>query len=124
MIKGNSWLHLRKNANGHFLNPENHNQTPLSLLLIFADEVSVWQRCRLEAKLGKDSRSISYYFKENEIKEIVVELQNSSSSPSITIKRSENNIKEIEDALNRVKCFKSEQNGESMLVGYKVNFVD
>lgn len=122
MTKDNNWLHLSKNANGHFLIPQNHDQTPLSLILIFADELSVWQRCRLEAELNEDGHSVSYCLQANKTSEISVEFQ-TSNCPSITITGSDKNeMKEIQDAFNDINCFQSEQE-ETMLFDYKLHVI-
>ena len=56
MIDENSWLHLRKNAqHGHFLCCDNHRDVPLAMLLVLADELSIWDRYYMFQKVRGDS---------------------------------------------------------------------
>jgi hypothetical protein len=41
------WAHLHSRNQAHFLDADCHNHVPLAVLLIFADELSAWNRCRL-----------------------------------------------------------------------------
>ncbi len=48
MTDDNNWVHLEKRKNGHFIEPGDHKTVPLAMLLILADELSVWNRPRLK----------------------------------------------------------------------------
>ena len=45
-----NWLHFQMNGNNHFIECGNHNETPLAILLIFADELAIWKRALSEAE--------------------------------------------------------------------------
>ena len=55
MTKENKWVHLRPNSNQHFITCDNHEDIPLAMLLILADELSIWNRPTLKVKANGDN---------------------------------------------------------------------
>jgi hypothetical protein len=56
MTKVGTWAHLQKKKNEHFIDCNEHKSVPLAMLLVLADELSVWNRPILKTKMsGEDA---------------------------------------------------------------------
>jgi hypothetical protein len=63
MMRPNSWVHLKKRKNEHFIDCDEHKNVPLAILLILSDELSIWNRPSLSMDLRKsgDLDSVSHW---------------------------------------------------------------
>ena len=120
-----SWLHLRrseKENHGHFLCCADHINVPLAMLLILADELSIWQRYSLVQKVKSDC-VITRLDKSLMAKAIEVSIQTEGEkSVNIVVKP-----KEAQDVLKRkfgkLKPLKTGENdNESFFLDYKILF--
>lgn len=53
-----NWLHLGFDNGNHFLNNKSYKATPLGILLVLADELSVWNRFRIIPSHSKNQREV------------------------------------------------------------------
>ena len=54
MINKDTWVDLLKKENEHFIDCNDHQSVPLAMLLILADELSVWSRPSLKIEQGQE----------------------------------------------------------------------
>ena len=92
------------------------------MLLILSDELSVWNRPRLETK-GEGNEAVLYSFEKSDVPiEIKLSISEARSNPWIRISDNENS-KTIEKNFKRLKCFsgKVESENKPSILGYTLD---
>jgi len=115
------WAHLLSRKSAHFLDADCHNNVPLAMLLIFADELSAWNRYRLEAEL--EANKVTYSMdKYNVPKSIDLMV----SKDKITVKPlhdQSHNLNEdpVASALKALSFLKKRKSNKHLnMMGYKI----
>jgi hypothetical protein len=64
MVGPNSWVHLERKTNDHFIDCSEHKNMPVAMLLILSDELAIWNRPRLGIDLveTKEGESVVHRF--------------------------------------------------------------
>jgi hypothetical protein len=127
MTENSKWVHLdtSNKGNDHFIDCGDHESIPLAMLLILADELSVWNRPRLETKprsqtKDKECDAVLYFFDTSQVpEEIKLFVSEAQSRPWIRIaadKNSETLVKNIKG----LKCFKKKRESKNKysILGY------
>jgi hypothetical protein len=55
-----NWMHLNFGNKGHFLDSQSYESIPIAVLLIFADELAVWNRFKIKPVHSGNYREIRY----------------------------------------------------------------
>jgi hypothetical protein len=116
MTEDNKWVHLDKNDkdNDHFIDCGDHESIPLAMLLILADELSVWNRPRLQTEprlrtKDKESDAVLYSFDASHVPEnIELFISEARSRPWIRI-TADKNSKILEKNIKDLKCFRKKR---------------
>lgn len=120
MTQNSKWVHLDSSnkSNDHFIDCGDHESIPLAMLLILADELSVWNRPRLQTK-DKGSDAVLYSFDTSQVpEEIKLFVSEARSPPWIRITADKN--RETLNNINDLKCFIKSRNEHSVL-GYMLD---
>ena len=119
-----NWVHFAaKNNSEHFIDCSDHNSIPLAMLVILSDELSVWDRPRLEIK-GNGSESVLYTLKTSKVPEkIELFISEARSNPWIRIRVDKKNCRTIEEKIKNLKCFmgKVESENKRSILGYTLD---
>ena len=110
MTEDDKWVHFaaKNKDDEHFIDCSDHNSIPLAMLLILSDELSVWNRPRLETK-GKGSKSVLYSFGTSDVPEkIELFISEARSNPWIRISADKKG-ETIEGKLEELKCFRKKR---------------
>jgi len=113
-----NWAHLLRKKNKHFLDCSSHEQVPLAMLLILADELSLWGRPRLETQL-KDKNSILLKLEKDEDELIEIDITEEKNDSRMVIKATERIKKEL-DNLN-LECLKSQEGNKFKILDYRIS---
>jgi hypothetical protein len=120
-----NWLHLAPGKNDHFLNSESYKESPLAVLLIYADELSVWERYRLKTKPNKNINELIYYLDiNNVIEDIKINIDHKSKTVELIISPNER-VEEFKNDLKKnLGFFKqkpSDDNESFDFCGYQIS---
>ncbi|MCK4604047.1 MAG: hypothetical protein KAU41_05025, partial [Deltaproteobacteria bacterium] len=124
MTENSKWVHFaaKNKDNEHFIDSSDHKSIPLAMLLILADELSVWNRPRLKTK-GEGSKSVLYSFETSDVPEkIELFISEARSRPWIRI-TADKNCETLEKNIKDLKCFRknrASKNKHSVL-GYMLD---
>ena len=124
MTGDNSWVHLKTKNNMHFLNCNEHKSVPLAMLLILADELSVWNRATLQM-VSRGQDEVGYQFNTQDVPDkIEVRVTERKKQNRIEIKpnRGQENIKRT--FYNNLKCLKNNSNqNRSKILEYSISVI-
>lgn len=127
MTDDDNWLYLTKTSNGHFINHENCKEVPLALLLIFSDELAVWNRPRLI--VNPKGRHGVYYKFDTDGRNDKIMVSVDETKNLIKIKVSPDRTKQIIRSKfeEKLPCFRStpvsQKGAVSKLFDYKIEIV-
>jgi hypothetical protein len=110
MTKNSKWVHFaaKNKDNEHFIDCSDHKSIPLAMLIILADELSVWNRPRLKTK-GEGSKSVLYSFETSDVPEkIELFISEARSRPWIRIS-ADKNSEALEKNIKNLKCFRKKR---------------
>ena len=124
MTENSKWVHLdtSNKGNDHFINCNDHERIPLAMLLILADELSVWNRPRLKTE-DKGSGAVLYSFDTSQVpEEIKLFINEALPRPSIYI-TADKNSEAIRRDINGLKCLKKKIAGQDKpsVLGYDLD---
>jgi hypothetical protein len=60
MTGRHNWMHLNFGKKDHFLDSQSYKDIPIAVLLIFADELAVWNRFKIKPKYSRSKQEIRY----------------------------------------------------------------
>jgi hypothetical protein len=123
MTKDGTWAHLRKKKNEHFLECNDHKKIPLAMLLILADELSIWDRPILKMK-EKGKNSILHCLDKSKVpKSIEIKITERAKNNIININPDRAHSKIINAFHEELACLKNkiDQNAYPRLLGYRIN---
>ena len=122
MINKDTWVHLLKKENEHFMDCNDHQSVPLAMLLILADELSVWSRPSLIIEQSQEG-VVSYRLDKSRVP--------SKIKISVTERNKQNEIKIVPDQahglieerfLRELKCLKYKSNDKrAKIFDYSIN---
>lgn len=115
-----NWAHLLRKKNKHFLDCSSHKEVPLAMLLILADELSLWGRPRLETELNdKNSIVLRLEKEKNEVIEIYITERKRNNQ--MVIKATEKAKEELDDNIKDLDCLKSREGNKLKILDYRIN---
>lgn len=122
MTKINAWAHLREKKNGHFIDCNEHRSIPLAMLLVLADELSVWNRPTLKMVMN-DKNGVTHSLDRSNVP--------SKIEISITDRKRQNVVKIVPDQADAtirkrffedLTCFKqNKKDNNSRILGYLID---
>lgn len=119
MTKAENWAHLQKRDHGHFIDSRDHDEFPLAILLIFADELSEWSRRRLETEISSNEEIIHRLLLPDQREGVKIEFSESLKRPWIRIVSKEGS-KSFKEDLDKIKCFKKNRSNSSSFFEYTI----
>lgn len=136
MTENSKWVHLdtSNKSNDHFIDCGDHERIPLAMLLILADELSVWNRPSLENRhwletkprlqtKDKETDAVLYFFDTSRVPEkIKLFVSEAQSRPWIRI-AADKNSETLEKNINGLKCFRKKRasRNEHSVLGYMLD---
>lgn len=117
MTENSKWVRFaaKNKDNEHFIDSSDHKSIPLAMLLILADELSVWNRPRLKTK-GEGSKSVLYSFETSDVPEkIELRISEARSNPWIRI-TVDKKCETLEKNIKGLKCFMGEVESKNELL--------
>ena len=130
MTENSKWVHFaaKNKDNEHFIDSSDHKSIPLAMLLILADELSAWNRSRLETKpwlqtKDKETDAVLYFFDTSQVpKEIELFVSEARSRPWIRI-TADNNREILEKNIKDLKCFRKKRatKNKHSVLGYMLD---
>ncbi|MCD6398406.1 MAG: hypothetical protein J7L08_00610 [Candidatus Aenigmarchaeota archaeon] len=118
------WVHLSATKETeHFINHHNQKQIPLAMLLIFSDELSVWNRPRLIHKAPNNGAVITKLEDDdNLIKSLLIEIYKEKKEISTLVDAPKEVKKKFIDDFQKIRCLQSSTNNDQEILGYKLIF--
>ena len=118
MTDNKRWMHLYQEKNAcHFLDQKTQESVPLAMLLILADELSIWNRPRIESRV--EYNGVRHSMKVPKNTNIKLSLNENTLQITSTPKEW---VREINSKLNKMEFLKSQDEEEIIeVLGYKVN---
>ena len=120
MTKINAWAHLREKKNGHFIDCNEHRSIPLAMLLVLADELSVWNRPTLKMVMNDENGVTHSLDRSNVPSKMKIYVSERKRVIKIVPNRAHTTIKKtfFED----LTCFKqNEKDNNSKILGYLID---
>ena len=124
MTEDDKWVHFaaKNKDDKHFIDCSDHNSIPLAMLLILSDELSVWNRPRLETK-GKGNEAVIYSVETSNVPEkIELSISEAQSRPWIRIV-ADKNSETLKEKIKNFNCFlgEVESKNEPFILGYPLD---
>ena len=120
MTGKDNWAHLMYKKNNHFLDQNSYEHIPIAILLIFVDELAIWDRYKLKISHPSKDELCLKLDKNERIKQLSL---NISDNQRINIKTDPSNKSiELEKELKKLKCLLN-YNNKFEIFGYEINFL-
>jgi len=113
LTKKDKWAHLTIQKCGHFIDCESQKNIPLAVLLILADELSIWKRPRLNAS-PKNYGAVTYTLTKNPPNQIIIDTVNTDEEKQFFLITFKGN-NDLKEDIKKLDCFKDKDNNLRIL---------